>query len=79
MDKLVRLISERVISALKPQEEIEKTISHKEAAAFLNIHEKTLSKWLREGVYPARIVHLNGRKKEYYKSELQDLVKNNRR
>lgn len=60
----------------KPQDTVEKSISHKEAADFLNIHRNTLTERITHGIYPKNIVHMNGKKKEYYKSQLQAEVLN---
>jgi hypothetical protein len=56
----------------------EKSISHKQAAAFLNIHRNTLTQRIKEGVYPLSIVHINGSKREYYESELSALLNKNK-
>jgi hypothetical protein len=81
-DELSRLLLEhenRIVERLRPQMQVvEQSISHKEAAAFLNISRNTLTERIKSGMYPASIVHINGTKKEYYRSELKELLNRKR-
>jgi hypothetical protein len=79
VDKLIKDVSEikDFIMSFKSQE-VEKTISHKEAALFLNITPDTLTRRIKNQTYPGSIVHSNGTKKEYYKSELKELLNKKR-
>lgn len=80
VDRLIKTISEKVIAAIRPHDNaIEKSISHKEAADFLNISRNTLTERINSGRWPVSIVHMNGSKREYYKSELKALLDKKRK
>jgi hypothetical protein len=72
LKKEITEIKQMLKGSVKP--EPEQSISHKTAAAFLNIHRDTLTDRVNDGTYPRSIVHMNGRKREYYKSELSQLL-----
>jgi excisionase family DNA binding protein len=53
----------------------EEPLCAKEAAAFLKVSPKTLYKWIREGVIPAKCVHRKGSTPYFFPSELRDDLK----
>lgn len=74
-ERFAAMIAEKVVGMMKPQaSSVEQHLTHKEAAAFLKIDRHTLTRRLADGTYPVRIVHINGSRKVYYKSELKDLL-----
>lgn len=79
LSRLFKEHEDRIVERLTPQmNAVEQSISHKEAAAFLRISTDTLTRNIKNGTYPASIVHVNGHRKAYYKSELKALLDNKR-
>lgn len=65
-----------IVERLRPQlSVVEEPVSHKEAAAYLGINRHTLTERLKNGTYPATIIHVNGARKVYFKSELKGILK----
>lgn len=56
---------------------IERPHNVKETAKYLNVHEQTLYKWMREGVIPASLTHRIGSGHFFFLSELRDFIKKN--
>jgi predicted DNA-binding transcriptional regulator AlpA len=76
LERLSREISEirQLILNGRP-DTVEQSISHKEAAAFLGINRDTLTERIANGTYPKSIQHMNGKRRAYYRSELQGIIK----
>lgn len=54
---------------------IERPISVKEAAEFLQISQRTLYTWMKNGTIPAKLIHFKGSRPYFFPSELRDEIK----
>jgi hypothetical protein len=54
---------------------IEQPLCAKEAAEFLKIHQRTLEKWMKNGVIPKKCIHYKASRPYFFPSELRDDLK----
>lgn len=77
IDKLIKSITDTVreeMSKMK-EEKRDRRMNMKQAAAFLNMHPLTLSRKLKSGEFPVKLMHVKGSSKYFLASELEAFLK----
>jgi excisionase family DNA binding protein len=77
-DRFISEIKQQVSQEIKAvvKTSIEEPMCVKEAAAYMNITNKTLYNRINSGEIPASVIHRNGGSVYFFKSELYQFIKN---